>query len=144
MSLQHLAERDRLNFLLRVIEKEIKLVSIVADRLFVTPFTIEIASQLDETPDVSINLEAFTSRFCRLQDMIGDKLLPSLLKYFDEHPAPFLMNLTKAEQLGWLDSTEGWIALRELRNQMIHEYIEDLLLLETFARINLDFSTKIR
>lgn len=61
--------------------------------------------------------------------MIGDKLLPSLLKYFGEHPAPFLINLNKAEQLGWLNSSEEWIALRELRNQMIHEYIEDTSLL---------------
>jgi hypothetical protein len=122
-------EVTRIQFLLKVIEKEIKLVHVVAEKLFVRPFTEEIARQLDESVDVAITLEAFTSRFCRLQDMIGDKLLPNLLKYFGEHPAPFLINLNKAEQLGWLDSAEEWVALRELRNQMIHEYIENASLL---------------
>lgn len=119
----------RIQFLFGVIEKEIKLVNIVAEKLFAFPFTIEMAHQLDESAEMAIQLEAFVSRFCRLQETIGDKLLPSLLKYFGEQPAPFLVNLNKAERLGWLDSTEGWLALRALRNQMIHEYIEDAALL---------------
>ena len=36
-----------------------------------------------------------------------------------------LFNLEKAEKYGWLGSSEQWIALRQLRNQMIHEYIEN-------------------
>lgn len=141
----------RIQFLLRVIDKEIKLVNIAAEKCFAVPFTEEVARQLDELVDVAIRLEAFSSRFCRLQDMIGDKLLPNLLKYFGEHPAPFLVNLTKAEQLGWLASTEGWIALRELRNQMIHEYIEDVALLvnavntaHNHVEVLTDFATKLK
>ncbi len=34
-------------------------------------------------------------------------------------------NAGKAEKYGWLESSEQWIALRQLRNQMIHEYIEN-------------------
>jgi hypothetical protein len=149
--MQNIEEVERLKFLFRVVEKEIKLVNVVAEKLFVTPFTEEVARQLDESVDIAINLEAFTSRFCRLQDMIGDKLLPSLLKYFSEHPAPFLINLNKAEQLGWLNSVEEWVVLRELRNQMIHEYIEDASLLVNavnmaFEHISVltDFATKMK
>ncbi|MEQ9394231.1 hypothetical protein [Haliea sp.] len=31
----------------------------------------------------------------------------------------------KAEKLGWLDSADEWMTFRKLRNQMVHEYIED-------------------
>ena len=38
-------------------------------------------------------------------------------------------NLDKAERIGVLPSVEQWLELRQLRNQMIHEYIEDLTIL---------------
>lgn len=34
-------------------------------------------------------------------------------------------NLDKAERFGYVDSADEWITMRKLRNQMIHEYIED-------------------
>ena len=30
---------------------------------------------------------------------------------------------------GWIESVEAWLEIRKLRNQMVHEYIEDLALL---------------
>ncbi len=33
--------------------------------------------------------------------------------------------LDKAEKIGVLPSVEQWLELRQLRNQMTHEYIED-------------------
>jgi len=38
-------------------------------------------------------------------------------------------NLDKAESIGVLPSAEQWLELRQLRNHMIHEYIEDLAIL---------------
>lgn len=35
-----------------------------------------------------------------------------------------LDNLLRAEKLGWIDSTQTWIELRELRNRLVHEYME--------------------
>ena len=42
-----------------------------------------------------------------------------------EPKAPAIDNLEKAEQFGWLDSVDNWLTMRRLRNQMVHEYIED-------------------
>ncbi|MEC9483013.1 MAG: hypothetical protein UMU75_06740, partial [Halomonas sp.] len=81
--------------------------------------------KLDTTPELAMRVEAFASRFCRLQDTLGDKLLPILLEALGEPDRPLLINLEKAEKYGWLESSEQWTALRQLRNQMIHEYIED-------------------
>jgi hypothetical protein len=38
-------------------------------------------------------------------------------------------NLDRAEKLGWLASADTWIEIRKLRNQMVHEYIEDAAIL---------------
>ena len=70
-----------------------------------------------------------TSRFCRLQDTIGDKLLPAWLDILSEKTNVTIDNLDKAEKIGVLPSVDLWLELRQLRNQMIHEYIEDLTLL---------------
>lgn len=52
-------------------------------------------------------------------------MLPALLAALGEFPKALLINLDKAEKYGWLTSAEQWIALRQLRNKMIHEYIDD-------------------
>ena len=57
------------------------------------------------------------------------KLLPVLLKALGEPDRSLLINLEKAEKYGWLESSEQWIALRQIRNQMIHGYIENALTL---------------
>lgn len=35
-----------------------------------------------------------------------------------------LLHLLRAEKLGWIASTQDWVELRELRNRLVHEYIE--------------------
>ena len=38
-------------------------------------------------------------------------------------------NLDRAEKLGWIESADVWLETRKLRNQMVHEYIEDMNIL---------------
>ena len=54
---------------------------------------------------------------------------PALLSALAETAGPAIDNLDKAEKIGWIESTEGWMEMRRLRNQMVHEYIEDLTVL---------------
>jgi hypothetical protein len=122
-------EQLRLAFLLRVIDKERKQLALTLQRLFNTPLTPERLQQLDTDPAFSEQLDAFASRFARLQDNLGDKLLPATLAALGEHQGPVLDNLNKAERFGWLESAENWLLARQLRNKMVHEYIEDLQLL---------------
>jgi len=69
-------------------------------------------------------LDAFVSRYGRLQDTLGDKLLPAILRASLEKTGAQLDNLLRAEKLGWIESTQSWIELRELRNRLVHEYLE--------------------
>ncbi len=119
------ADAERLSFLLRVVKKEISHLDYALNEAFKGGLTLEQIEVLDQKPDLALKLEAFTSRFSRLQDTLGDKLLPALLQALGEPKSPLLTNLNKAEAFGWLESAESWISLRQLRNQMVHEYIED-------------------
>ena len=65
-----------------------------------------------------------------MQDSLGDKLLPALLLALAEPVSAALDNLNVGERLGWFDSVEQWRSVRALRNQMIHDYVEDRRILE--------------
>jgi hypothetical protein len=56
------------------------LVSYAPKRAFSESFSLQVIQELDKHPDLALGIEAFTSRFCRLQDTIGDKLLPTFCK----------------------------------------------------------------
>lgn len=123
------AAHQRLQFLTRVVRKECQHLASTDSRLFKEPFTLKQAVQLETDPDLAERVEAFVSRFTRLQDTVGDKLLPQLLRALGEKTASALDNLNVAERLGFVDSVDDWMMMRNLRNQMIHEYIEDLAVL---------------
>jgi len=126
-------QRQRLEFLCRVTEKEVKHLLDTDRRLFADLFTVDVAQQVETDPVLAERLDAFVSRFGRLQDNLGDKFLPQLLIALAEKPGAAIdnLNLNLAERLGWIQSAEDWLLMRKLRNQMVHEYIEDLALLSS-------------
>lgn len=94
-------------------------------------------------------LDAFVSRYGRLQDTLGDKLLPAMLRAGLEKTGSQLDNLLRAEKLGWIESTQVWIELRELRNRLVHEYMDspdDLLdaLQQALQGVHLLTGTQLR
>jgi hypothetical protein len=124
-------QRQRLAFLCRVTQKEVNHLLDTDRRLFADLFTLEVAQQLETDTLLAERLDAFVSRFGRLQDNLGDKLLPQLLIAMAEKPGAAIDNLNLAERFGWIESTDTWLMIRKLRNQMVHEYIEDLSLLSS-------------
>jgi len=119
----------RLQFLSRVIHKECQYLQETDQRLFTEPLTLQSIQQIEQDPVLTERLDAFVSRFGRLQDNLGDKLLPQLLAAMAEPIGAVMENLDRAEKLGWLASADTWIEIRKLRNQMVHEYIEDTAIL---------------
>lgn len=129
----------RLQFLVRVVRKECQHLATTDQRLFGEPFTPERASRLETDPDLAERVEAFVGRFGRLQDTVGDKLLPVLLVALGETPAAAIDNLDRAERLGLIVSADEWMTMRKLRNQMVHEYVEDLAVLASALQTGHDF-----
>lgn len=80
---------------------------------------------MEEYPAREDMVESFAAKFNRIQDTMGDKLLPRLFHWLGENPAPFLDNLHRAEKLGFIQSADNWMKARRLRNKLIHEYVED-------------------
>ena len=119
----------RLQFLCRVVERESRYLQQTDARLFGELALAQTLKRLDIDPLLAERLDAFVSRFGRLQDTVTDKLLPALLQAMAEPRGAALENLDRAEKLGWLDSADQWLEMRKLRNQMVHEYIEDRVVL---------------
>lgn len=123
------ANLERLLFLQRVVKKEADYLLTTDHRLFSAPFNEELAASLTADVELAERVEAFIGRFGRLQDTLADKLLPVLLSVSGEQVGAAIDNMDRAERLGWIASTDDWLTMRRLRNQMVHEYIEDLTVL---------------
>ena len=110
--------------LIKVTEKEVRYLTRTANRLNELNINLSWVESLDNNDLHSEMLDAFVSRYGRLQDTLGDKLLPAMLRGSLEKTGSQLDNLLRAEKLGWIESTQIWIEMRELRNRLVHEYIE--------------------
>jgi hypothetical protein len=131
---------ERLEFLARVTQKECLYLQETDARLFTEHMTIERLQAIKNDSELAERLDAFVGRFGRLQDNLGgDKLLPHLLVAMAEKTGAAIENLDRAEQLGWIESADLWLEIRKLRNQMVHEYIEDLTILTSALQAGHDF-----
>jgi hypothetical protein len=97
--------------LARVTNKECQHLLDTDGRLFGDLFTIEEVKKIEVDPILAERLDAFVSRSGRLQDTVGDKLLPALLSALAEQTGPAIDNLDKAEKLGLPSSTVSDVSL---------------------------------
>lgn len=121
------ADPERLRFLtlLDIVRREGEHLLKTDSRLFDRPIDVQWVARLADDEDLAERLDAFVARFGRMQDTLGDKLLPSLLRLMAERPGSMLDNLNRAEQLGLLPSVIDWLDARNLRNRLVHEYMTD-------------------
>ena len=70
-------------------------------------------------------LDMMTTRFGKLQDIIGLKIFPIILNLLEEDAVAFIDKLNKLEKLGYIDDATWWIELREIRNKIAHDYPDD-------------------
>jgi hypothetical protein len=81
----------------------------------------------DWTPSDLDAFEALTSRYARLSDMILRKLFRGLDALELEDPGTLLDALNRAEKRGLIDSAGDFLEIRELRNEIAHEYAQENL-----------------
>lgn len=72
-------------------------------------------------------VELATSRFGKLQDLIGAKIFPLLLKIVreDQQRFTFIDRLNKLEQLNFITDAHAWLAMKDMRNHITHEYPDE-------------------
>jgi len=95
------------------------------DTLFALPISLTWVRDLAQQPALAEKVEAFASRFSRLQDQLGEKLLPRYAALVGESPKTFLDTLAFAEKAELLSNADTFIAARRLRKALVHEYMQD-------------------
>jgi hypothetical protein len=72
-------------------------------------------------------LDQLAYRFGKLQDTLGERVLPGVLDLLEEPlppSTPFAQKLQRLERLGVIPGSEQWRRLREVRNAIAYEYPE--------------------
>ena len=69
-------------------------------------------------------IDFFIYRFTKIQDRMGEKLFPIVLKELHEYKSSMSLIdiLHRLEKLELLESSDTWIDYRKLRNALTHEY----------------------
>lgn len=129
MTLQYLPEHaDNARLALGLAQKEAAHLQYTHRTLFALHIDAVWVQQLATQGDLAEKVEAFVSRFGRLQDHIGEKLIPRFAALLGESPKTMLDALAFAERMQWIDSAEAFIGARKLRNLLVHEYMSDIQL----------------
>lgn len=85
-------------------------------------------------PDLIATLDQFAYRFSKLQDVMSVQLFRQFAVQILKEPVesvPIIDILNLLERYRFLDSVQRWQEIREIRNQIAHEYhldIEELIL----------------
>lgn len=87
-------------------------------------FPLNTTSYKELSKDDLSYFDQLIFRFSKLQDSMGNRLFPALLKSLGEdiRGLPFIDRLTTLEKLQLLDDHKQWLQLRETRNTVTHEY----------------------
>lgn len=86
------------------------------------PMSVDSYTNLDENQIRC--MDQFIFRFSKLQDAMGAKIFRYVLEYLDEDivtlPMRDILNLL--ERYHFIDSADEWGYIRELRNEIAHDY----------------------
>lgn len=82
------------------------------------------------------HIDQLIFRFTKLQDELGNQTFRFLLEFLQEDIAgkPFRDILNTLERLQIINSADTWLTLREIRNDLTHEY--PLLVDQTVDKLN--------
>lgn len=126
MSLRYLPEHAENALLaLDLARKEADHLRYTHSTLFSQAIDADWVRQLDTRNDLAEKVDAFVSRFGRLQDQLGEKLIPRFAALLGETPKSMLDVLAYAEKMQWIESAEVFIGARKLRILLVHEYMSD-------------------
>ena len=109
------------------------------------PLTTESYAQLSSEQIRCI--DQFIFRFSKLQDAMGAKIFRYILEYLDEDVTSLPMRdiLNRLEKYKFLPDANEWIYIRELRNEIAHDYplMENdvvYILNELFSKVDVMYS----
>ncbi len=89
------------------------------------PFSKDTLQQLTDV-ELAI-LDQFSTRFGKLQDLMGAQLFPAVLELTKEQGdlKTFIDKLYRLEKIDAIESADDWLLMREIRNAFSHDYPDD-------------------
>jgi predicted nucleotide-binding protein len=69
------------------------------------------------------SFDSLSSKFARVSDIYTQKILKTIFILLRENPQSFIDKANLAEKLFIISSSENLIAIRDLRNEIVHEYV---------------------
>lgn len=116
------------------LKQQLEICHIHADRISIALKHIEplLPLSAEKTKNFSEEqlgfLELLTSRIGKLQDTMGAHIFPITLELLGEknEQQSMLDRLNRLEKLGYVQQASFWQYLRNLRNELTHEYENDL------------------
>lgn len=90
-------------------------------------FPLDAQRYVHLSDDEVEHIDQFLFRFSKLQDTMGEKLFKNLLIYLGEdiENKPFIDILNRLEKLEIIESASIWINLRNIRNELAHNYDDE-------------------
>jgi hypothetical protein len=73
------------------------------------------------------SFDSLTSKFNRTSDLLTQKVIRTVWMLLHEPFAPFIDMMNLSEKMGIIRSANDIIEIRDMRNQIAHEYIPDAL-----------------
>lgn len=79
------------------------------------------------TEEALARIEAFTSRFARVVDLMSKRVLRAMDQFEMYEPGTLLDVANRAEKRGLIESTDWLRELKDIRNRISHDYAGDRL-----------------
>ncbi len=93
--------------------------------------SLEKCKQIDINQDISFedqeSLDSLSSKFARISDILTQKLLTYFVILNREETRTFIDKANFAEKVGIVENANILISIRDLRNEISHEYINENL-----------------
>lgn len=107
-------------------------------------------------PQEKAIFDAYLKRFSSTQDFLGSKIFPLLLDISGINSSRMSEVLYHIEREGIIDTLEKWIELREVRNELEHDYpeildealedlkfcVESFQILDSYYKNSLEFASR--
>ena len=74
------------------------------------------------------SFDSLTSKFARISDIYTQKILKSICIVYRENCTTFIDRCNFAEKIGIVSDVQLLFDIRDLRNEISHEYIDDLII----------------
>ncbi len=117
---------------MQILKEEFKIIDLLFEGCRMD-YNILISEKIDNTffGDYSNQrvVNSFLFNYIKIQDKMGSKLFKNILfelKEIDDTSIPMIDVLNILEKLNIIDSTVDWDTLREIRNNITHEYPSDI------------------